>query len=122
VLFNDTIGVNIRYGREGERQRVRERRVPDPRFHLDAAEGLRALVGGAAEASAAKAAGCPSPAHPQSPADPDLDEATSARGQPYEKEIQDGARAVAASAPARIATVSTVVHSDNIIVLDMARS
>jgi ABC-type transport system involved in Fe-S cluster assembly fused permease/ATPase subunit len=125
VLFNDTIEYNIRYGRpaapEAEvREAARNARIHD--FIMTLPQGYDALVGerGLKLSGGEKQRVAIARTILKSPPILMLDEATSALDSHTEKEIQDALDRVARDRTSLVIAhrLSTVVHADNIIVLD----
>jgi ABC-type transport system involved in Fe-S cluster assembly fused permease/ATPase subunit len=125
VLFNDTIEYNIRYGRpEASESEVREaaRLAQIHAFILTLPQGYDALVGerGLKLSGGEKQRVAIARTILKSPPILMLDEATSALDSHTEKEIQDALERVARERTSLVIAhrLSTVVHADNIIVLD----
>jgi ATP-binding cassette, subfamily B, heavy metal transporter len=125
VLFNDTIEYNIRYGRpEASESEVREaaRLAQIHAFILTLPQGYDALVGerGLKLSGGEKQRVAIARTVLKSPPILMLDEATSALDSHTEKEIQDALERVARERTSLVIAhrLSTVVHADNIIVLD----
>ena len=125
VLFNDTIEYNIRYGRpEASDSEVREaaRLAQIHAFILTLPQGYDALVGerGLKLSGGEKQRVAIARTILKSPPILMLDEATSALDSHTEKEIQDALERVARERTSLVIAhrLSTVVHADNIIVLD----
>jgi ATP-binding cassette subfamily B protein len=125
VLFNDTIEYNIRYGRpdatEAEvREAARLAQIHD--FIMTLPQGYDALVGerGLKLSGGEKQRVAIARTILKSPPILMLDEATSALDSHTEKEIQDALDRVARDRTSLVIAhrLSTVVHADNIIVLD----
>jgi len=125
VLFNDTIEYNIRYGRPeatpGEvREAARLAQIHD--FIMTLPQGYDALVGerGLKLSGGEKQRVAIARTILKSPPILMLDEATSALDSHTEKEIQDALERVARERTSLVIAhrLSTVVHADNIIVLD----
>jgi ATP-binding cassette, subfamily B, heavy metal transporter len=125
VLFNDTIEYNIRYGRpdapESEvREAARNAQIHD--FIMTLPQGYDALVGerGLKLSGGEKQRVAIARTILKSPPILMLDEATSALDSHTEKEIQDALDRVAQDRTSLVIAhrLSTVVHADNIIVLD----
>jgi ATP-binding cassette, subfamily B, heavy metal transporter len=125
VLFNDTILYNIRYGRpeasDGEvREAARLAQIHD--FIMILPQGYDALVGerGLKLSGGEKQRVAIARTILKSPPILMLDEATSALDSHTEKEIQDALERVARERTSLVIAhrLSTVVHADNIIVLD----
>jgi ATP-binding cassette, subfamily B, heavy metal transporter len=125
VLFNDTIFYNIRYGRpEASDAQVREAatlaKIHD--FILTLPQGYDSLVGerGLKLSGGEKQRVAIARTILKSPPILMLDEATSALDSHTEKEIQDALERVARQRTSLVIAhrLSTVVHADNIIVLD----
>ncbi len=125
VLFNDTIFYNIRYGRpEASDREVREAaklaQVHD--FIMTLPQGYNSLVGerGLKLSGGEKQRVAIARTILKSPPILMLDEATSALDSHTEKEIQDALERVARERTSLVIAhrLSTVVHADNIIVLD----
>jgi ATP-binding cassette, subfamily B, heavy metal transporter len=125
VLFNDTIFYNIRYGRpEASDREVREAaklaQVHD--FIMTLPQGYDSLVGerGLKLSGGEKQRVAIARTILKSPPILMLDEATSALDSHTEKEIQDALERVARERTSLVIAhrLSTVVHADNIIVLD----
>jgi ATP-binding cassette, subfamily B, heavy metal transporter len=125
VLFNDTIEYNIRYGRpEASESEVREaaRLAQIHAFILTLPQGYDALVGerGLKLSGGEKQRVAIARTILKSPPILMLDEATSALDSHTEKEIQDALERVARERTSLVIAhrLSTVVHADNIILLD----
>ncbi len=125
VLFNDTILYNIRYGRpEATDAEVREaaRLAQIHDFIMTLPQGYDALVGerGLKLSGGEKQRVAIARTILKSPPILMLDEATSALDSHTEKEIQDALERVARERTSLVIAhrLSTVVHADNIIVLD----
>ena len=125
VLFNDTIRYNIRYGRwEASDAEVQEaaRLAQIHAFILTLPQGYDALVGerGLKLSGGEKQRVAIARTILKSPPILMLDEATSALDSHTEKEIQDALERVARERTSLVIAhrLSTVVHADNIIVLD----
>jgi ABC-type transport system involved in Fe-S cluster assembly fused permease/ATPase subunit len=125
VLFNDTIEYNIRYGRpEASESEVREaaRLAQIHAFILTLPQGYDALVGerGLKLSGGEKQRVAIARTILKSPPILMLDEATAALDSHTEKEIQDALERVARERTSLVIAhrLSTVVHADNIIVLD----
>jgi ATP-binding cassette, subfamily B, heavy metal transporter len=125
VLFNDTIEYNIRYGRpEASDSEVRKaaRLAQIHAFILTLPQGYDALVGerGLKLSGGEKQRVAIARTILKSPPILMLDEATSALDSHTEKEIQDALERVARERTSLVIAhrLSTVVHADNIIVLD----
>lgn len=125
VLFNDTIEYNIRYGRpdapESEvREAARNAQIHD--FIMTLPQGYDALVGerGLKLSGGEKQRVAIARTILKSPPILMLDEATSALDSHTEKDIQDALDRVARDRTSLVIAhrLSTVVHADNIIVLD----
>jgi ATP-binding cassette subfamily B protein len=125
VLFNDTIFYNIRYGRpEATDAQVREAaelaQIHD--FIMTLPQGYGSLVGerGLKLSGGEKQRVAIARTILKSPPILMLDEATSALDSHTEKEIQDALERVARERTSLVIAhrLSTVVHADNIIVLD----
>ncbi|HZP09890.1 ABC transporter ATP-binding protein/permease [Methyloceanibacter sp.] len=125
VLFNDTIDYNIRYGRpdatEAEvREAARNAQIHD--FVMTLPQGYDSLVGerGLKLSGGEKQRVAIARTILKSPPILMLDEATSALDSHTEKEIQDALDRVARERTSLVIAhrLSTVVHADNIIVLD----
>ncbi len=125
VLFNDTIDYNIRYGRpdaaEAEvREAARNAQIHD--FIMTLPQGYDSLVGerGLKLSGGEKQRVAIARTILKSPPILMLDEATSALDSHTEKEIQDALDRVARDRTSLVIAhrLSTVVHADNIIVLD----
>jgi ATP-binding cassette, subfamily B, heavy metal transporter len=125
VLFNDTIEYNIRYGRpEAGRAEVREAaklaQIDD--FIMVMPQGYDALVGerGLKLSGGEKQRVAIARTILKAPPILMLDEATSALDSHTEREIQDALERVARERTSLVIAhrLSTVVHADNIIVLD----
>ncbi len=125
VLFNDTIEYNIRYGRpdapEAEvREAARNAQIHD--FIMTLPQGYDSLVGerGLKLSGGEKQRVAIARTILKSPPILMLDEATSALDSHTEKEIQDALDRVARDRTSLVIAhrLSTVVHADNIIVLD----
>ncbi len=125
VLFNDTVEYNIRYGRpDASPAEVREaaRLAQIHEFIVTLPQGYDALVGerGLKLSGGEKQRVAIARTILKSPPILMLDEATSALDSHTEKEIQDALELVAQSRTSLVIAhrLSTVVHADNIIVLD----
>jgi ATP-binding cassette subfamily B protein len=125
VLFNDTILYNIRYGRPDASDReVREaaRLAQIHDFIMTLPQGYDSLVGerGLKLSGGEKQRVAIARTILKSPPILMLDEATSALDSHTEKEIQDALERVARERTSLVIAhrLSTVVHADNIIVLD----
>jgi ATP-binding cassette subfamily B protein len=125
VLFNDTILYNIRYGRpEASDAQVREaaRLAQIHDFIMTLPQGYDSLVGerGLKLSGGEKQRVAIARTILKSPPILMLDEATSALDSHTEKEIQDALERVARERTSLVIAhrLSTVVHADNIIVLD----
>ncbi|HSA66654.1 MAG TPA: ABC transporter ATP-binding protein/permease, partial [Methyloceanibacter sp.] len=125
VLFNDTILYNIRYGRpEASDAEVREaaRLAQIHEFIMTLPQGYDSLVGerGLKLSGGEKQRVAIARTILKSPPILMLDEATSALDSHTEKEIQDALERVARERTSLVIAhrLSTVVHADNIIVLD----
>ena len=125
VLFNDTIRYNIRYGRpEASDAEVREaaRLAQIHDFIMTLPQGYDSLVGerGLKLSGGEKQRVAIARTILKSPPILMLDEATSALDSHTEKEIQDALERVARERTSLVIAhrLSTVVHADNIIVLD----
>jgi len=125
VLFNDTIEYNIRYGKpEATTAEVREaaRLAQIDEFIMTLPQGYDALVGerGLKLSGGEKQRVAIARTILKSPPVLMLDEATSALDSHTEKEIQDALERVARDRTSLVIAhrLSTVVHADNIIVLD----
>jgi len=125
VLFNDTILYNIRYGRpEASDAEVREaaRLAQIHDFIMTLPQGYDSLVGerGLKLSGGEKQRVAIARTILKSPPILMLDEATSALDSHTEKEIQDALERVARERTSLVIAhrLSTVVHADNIIVLD----
>ena len=125
VLFNDTIFYNIRYGRpEANNAQVREaaRLAQIHDFIMTLPQGYDSLVGerGLKLSGGEKQRVAIARTILKSPPVLMLDEATSALSSHTEKEIQDALERVARERTSLVIAhrLSTVVHADNIIVLD----
>jgi ATP-binding cassette subfamily B protein len=125
VLFNDTILYNIRYGRpEASDAEVREaaRLAQIDDFIMTLPQGYDSLVGerGLKLSGGEKQRVAIARTILKSPPILMLDEATSALDSHTEKEIQDALERVARERTSLVIAhrLSTVVHADNIIVLD----
>ena len=125
VLFNDTIEYNIRYGRpdapEAEvREAARNAQIHD--FIMTLPQGYNSLVGerGLKLSGGEKQRVAIARTILKSPPILMLDEATSALNSHTEKDIQDALDRVARDRTSLVIAhrLSTVVHADNIIVLD----
>jgi ABC-type transport system involved in Fe-S cluster assembly fused permease/ATPase subunit len=128
VLFNDTIEYNIRYGRpEATSAEVREaaRLAQIHDFIVTLPQGYDSLVGerGLKLSGGEKQRVAIARTILKSPPILMLDEATSALDSHTEKEIQDALERVARDRTSLVIAhrLSTVVHADNIIVLDQGR-
>ena len=125
VLFNDTIEYNIRYGKPDASEReVREaaRLAQSHDFIMTLPLGYDSLVGerGLKLSGGEKQRVAIARTNLKSPPILMLDEATSALDSHTEKEIQDALERVARERTSLVIAhrLSTVVHADNIIVLD----
>jgi ABC-type transport system involved in Fe-S cluster assembly fused permease/ATPase subunit len=125
VLFNDTIEYNIRYGRpEATSAEVREaaRLAQIHEFIMTLPQGYDSLVGerGLKLSGGEKQRVAIARTILKSPPILMLDEATSALDSHTEKDIQDALERVARERTSLVIAhrLSTVVHADNIIVLD----
>ena len=125
VLFNDTIEYNIRYGRpEATSAEVREaaRLAQIHDFIMTLPQGYNSLVGerGLKLSGGEKQRVAIARTILKSPPILMLDEATSALDSHTEKEIQDALERVARDRTSLVIAhrLSTVIHADNIIVLD----
>jgi ATP-binding cassette, subfamily B, heavy metal transporter len=125
VLFNDTIEYNIRYGKpDASPAEVREaaRLAQIHEFIVTLPQGYDSLVGerGLKLSGGEKQRVAIARTIPKSPPILMLDEATSALDSHTEKEIQDALERVAQNRTSLVIAhrLSTVVHADNIIVLD----
>ncbi|MGC1179630.1 MAG: ABC transporter ATP-binding protein/permease [Methyloceanibacter sp.] len=125
VLFNDTIAYNIRYGRPGASEReVREaaRLAQIHDFIMTLPQGYASLVGerGLKLSGGEKQRVAIARTILKAPPILMLDEATSALDSHTEKDIQDALERVARNRTSLVIAhrLSTVVHADNIIVLD----
>jgi ATP-binding cassette subfamily B protein len=125
VLFNDTILYNIRYGRpEASDREVREaaRLAQIHDFIMTLPQGYDSLVGerGLKLSGGEKQRVAIARTILKSPPILMLDEATSALDSHTEKDIQDALERVARERTSLVIAhrLSTVVHADNIIVLD----
>ena len=125
VLFNDTIFYNIRYGRpEANNAQVREaaRLAQIHDFIMTLPQGYDSLVGerGLKLSGGEKQRVAIARTILKSPPILMLDEATSALDSHTEKDIQDALERVARERTSLVIAhrLSTVVHADNIIVLD----
>ena len=128
VLFNDTIEYNIRYGRpDATEAEVREaaRMAQIDTFIMTLPQGYDALVGerGLKLSGGEKQRVAIARTILKAPPILMLDEATSALDSHTEKEIQDALEQVARDRTSLVIAhrLSTVVHADNIIVLDKGR-
>ena len=125
VLFNDTIEYNIRYGRpEASEREVREaaRLAQIHDFIMALPQGYNSLVGerGLKLSGGEKQRVAIARTILKAPPILMLDEATSALDSHTEKDIQDALERVARERTSLVIAhrLSTVVHADNIIVLD----
>jgi ATP-binding cassette, subfamily B, heavy metal transporter len=125
VLFNDTIEYNIRYGKpDASSAEVREaaRLAQIHEFIVTLPQGYDSLVGerGLKLSGGEKQRVAIARTILKSPPILMLDEATSALDSHTEKEIQDALERVAENRTSLVIAhrLSTVVHADNIIVLD----
>ena len=125
VLFNDTIEYNIRYGRpEASEREVREaaRLAQIHDFIMTLPQGYDSLVGerGLKLSGGEKQRVAIARTILKAPPILMLDEATSALDSHTEKDIQDALERVARERTSLVIAhrLSTVVHADNIIVLD----
>jgi ATP-binding cassette subfamily B protein len=125
VLFNDTIEYNIRYGKpEASQAEVREaaRLAQIHDFIMTLPQGYDALVGerGLKLSGGEKQRVAIARTILKAPPILMLDEATSALDSHTEREIQDALERVARERTSLVIAhrLSTVVHADNIIVLD----
>ena len=125
VLFNDTIEYNIRYGKPGAtasevREAARLAQIHD--FIVTLPQGYDSLVGerGLKLSGGEKQRVAIARTILKSPPILMLDEATSALDSHTEKDIQDALERVARDRTSLVIAhrLSTVVHADNIIVLD----
>ena len=125
VLFNDTIEYNIRYGKPNAsvaevHEAARLAQIDD--FIMTLPQGYDALVGerGLKLSGGEKQRVAIARTILKSPPVLMLDEATSALDSHTEKEIQDALESVARDRTSLVIAhrLSTVVHADNIIVLD----
>ncbi len=125
VLFNDTIEYNIRYGRPDApaaevREAARNAQIHD--FIMTLPQGYHSLVGerGLKLSGGEKQRVAIARTILKSPPILMLDEATSALDSHTEKDIQDALDRVARDRTSLVIAhrLSTVVHADNIIVLD----
>ena len=128
VLFNDTIGYNIRYGKPDATQaEVREaaRLAQIHDFIMTLPQGYDSLVGerGLKLSGGEKQRVAIARTILKAPPILMLDEATSALDSHTEREIQDALERVARERTSLVIAhrLSTVVHADNIIVLDQGR-
>ena len=128
VLFNDTIGYNIPYGRPDAAEdeiAAAARDGPDRRFHRDAADGYETEVGerGLKLSGGEKQRVAIARTVLKAPPILILDEATSALDIHTEREIQAALDRVSANRTTLVIAhrLSTVVHADEIIVLDEGR-
>jgi len=128
VLFNDTIEYNIRYGRPGAteaevRDAARMAQIHD--FIMALPQGYDSLVGerGLKLSGGEKQRVAIARTILKAPPILMLDEATSALDSHTEKEIQDALEQVARDRTSLVIAhrLSTVVHADNIIVLENGR-
>jgi ATP-binding cassette subfamily B protein len=128
VLFNDTIEYNIRYGRPDAtpadiREAARMAQIHD--FIMDLPQAYQSLVGerGLKLSGGEKQRVAIARTILKGPPILILDEATSALDSHTEKEIQDALERVARERTSLVIAhrLSTVVHADNIIVLDQGR-
>jgi ABC-type transport system involved in Fe-S cluster assembly fused permease/ATPase subunit len=128
VLFNDTIAYNIRYGRPDAthaevRDAARLAQIHD--FIMTLPQGYDSLVGerGLKLSGGEKQRVAIARTILKSPPILMLDEATSALDSHTEKEIQDALERVAENRTSLVIAhrLSTVVHADNIIVLEDGR-
>jgi ATP-binding cassette subfamily B protein len=125
VLFNDTIEYNIRYGKPGAtvaevREAARLAQIDD--FVMTLPQGYHSLVGerGLKLSGGEKQRVAIARTILKAPPILMLDEATSALDSHTEREIQDALERVARERTSLVIAhrLSTVVHADNIIVLD----
>jgi ATP-binding cassette, subfamily B, heavy metal transporter len=128
VLFNDTIEYNIRYGKpDGTPAEVREaaRLAQIDSFIMTLPQGYDSLVGerGLKLSGGEKQRVAIARTILKAPPILMLDEATSALDSHTEKEIQDALERVARERTSLVIAhrLSTVVHADNIIVLDQGQ-
>jgi ATP-binding cassette, subfamily B, heavy metal transporter len=128
VLFNDTIAYNIRYGKPGAteaalRDAARLAQIHD--FIMTLPQGYDSLVGerGLKLSGGEKQRVAIARTILKAPPILMLDEATSALDSHTEKDIQDALERVARERTSLVIAhrLSTVVHADNIIVLDRGR-
>jgi ATP-binding cassette subfamily B protein len=128
VLFNDTIEYNIRYGKPDAspaevREAARLAQIDD--FIMTLALGYHALVGerGLKLSGGEKQRVAIARTILKAPPILMLDEATSALDSHTEREIQDSLERVARERTSLVIAhrLSTVVHADNIIVLDQGK-
>jgi ATP-binding cassette subfamily B protein len=128
VLFNDTIAYNIRYGKPGAteaelREAARLAQIHD--FIMTLPQGYDSLVGerGLKLSGGEKQRVAIARTILKAPPILMLDEATSALDSHTEKDIQDALDRVARERTSLVIAhrLSTVVHADNIIVLDKGR-
>jgi ABC-type transport system involved in Fe-S cluster assembly fused permease/ATPase subunit len=128
VLFNDTIAYNIRYGKPGAteaelREAARLAQIHD--FIVTLPQGYDSLVGerGLKLSGGEKQRVAIARTILKAPPILMLDEATSALDSHTEKDIQDALERVARERTSLVIAhrLSTVVHADNIIVLDKGR-
>ena len=128
VLFNDTIAYNIRYGKPGAteaelRDAARIAQIHD--FIMTLPQGYDSLVGerGLKLSGGEKQRVAIARTILKAPPILMLDEATSALDSHTEKDIQDALERVARERTSLVIAhrLSTVVHADNIIVLDKGK-
>ena len=128
VLFNDTIAYNIRYGKPGAteaelREAARLAQIHD--FIVTLPQGYDSLVGerGLKLSGGEKQRVAIARTILKAPPILMLDEATSALDSHTEKDIQDALERVARERTSLVIAhrLSTVVHADNILVLDKGR-
>ena len=128
VLFNDTIGYNIGYGREGASQAEIERAAAQAQVHefvLRLPDGYKSMVGerGLKLSGGEKQRVAIARTILKDPAVLILDEATSALDSRTEADIQSALRSVARNRTTLIIAhrLSTIADADEILVMDAGR-